>query len=199
MTTGINWQPNNKGLRMGWKPEYEKARKAREAANPKLRERRLQSAKDSQQRNKEIRKEYMKAYYLANPEKFKRITKEQREQRNAARRKAYAESAEVRAAMRAAAKAWQEGNPYKRKAQRLRQYGIEVSDFEDMMAMQNGQCAICGFSDTDNKKLFPVVDHCHKTGIVRGLLCMACNQGLGKFKDNANLLMAAAAYLSKHG
>lgn len=184
---------------MGWKPEHNEARKAREAANPALRERRIQSAKDIQQRNKEARKEYMKAYYAANPDKFKRITPEQREQRNAARRKLYAENAEVREAMKAAVKAWQEGNPHKRKAQRLKKYGIEVSDFEGMMAMQKGRCAICGFEETDSPKLFPVVDHCHKTGRVRGILCMSCNQGLGKFKDDVDLLMTAAAYLAKHG
>jgi hypothetical protein len=39
------------------------------------------------------------------------------------------------------------------------------------------------------------IDHCHKTGKIRGLLCKNCNQGLGQFKDNIDLLLSAAKYL----
>lgn len=180
---------------MAWNKKHAEARRLKGQTNPEYRAKRnAQSAP-----NKEARAEYMREYYAANPEKFKRITPEQRERRNAARRKKYAESVGVRELAKAAVKAWQEGNPHKRKAQRLKQYGIALSDFEDMMAMQKGRCAICGFEDTESPKLFPMVDHCHKTGRVRGLLCMSCNQGLGKFKDDVNLLMTAAAYLAKHG
>lgn len=183
---------------MAWKAEHEAARKAREAANPALREKRIQSAKDSYRRRIEERKIYMRDYYKANPEKFK-LTQDQRERVNANRRKKYAECSETRAALKAAAKAWQEGNPRKRKAQRLRQYGIDLAEFESMLEMQSGACAICGHSDTSNPKIFPVVDHCHKEGTVRGLLCMACNQGLGKFKDDPALLRKAARYIASRG
>ena len=183
---------------MVWKPEYQAAREVREAANPELREKRIQSAKDSYARRKEERKEYMKAYYTAKPEKFQK-TPEQNVQRNARRRKRYAEDAKHREKMRLESRQWQAANPEKRKAQRLKTHGIGLSDYQDMLAIQNGACAICGHSDTSNPKLFPVVDHCHETGIIRGLLCMNCNQGLGKFKDSPELLMTAAAYLVKHG
>ena len=184
---------------MGWKPEHHEARMQREAANPELREKRLQQAKDSQERNKEARKQYMKDYYKANPGKYK-LTQEDRDRRNAARREKYAQDKEWRESHKQSVKQWQEQNPEKRKSQRLKKtHGIELSDYKDMLAVQNNQCAICGYSDTKNPKLFPVVDHCHTRGRIRGLLCMNCNQGLGKFKDDPNLLMAAAAYLSRHG
>ena len=54
-------------------------------------------------------------------------------------------------------------------------------------------CALCGERFTTANP--SVVDHCHKTGNVRGLLCMNCNQGLGKFKDNVDFLASAAMYL----
>lgn len=155
--------------------------------------RNAQSAKD-----KDARKTYMREYYAANPEKFKR-TPEQLAARNEARREKYAQSAEFRERHKASVLAWQQANPDKRKSQRLKVFGIALSDFNDMMAMQQGRCAICGFSDLSDKNLFPLVDHCHKTGKVRGLLCMNCNQGLGKFKDSVEALMTAAAYLAKHG
>jgi len=71
-----------------------------------------------------------------------------------------------------------------------RKYGISLEDYEAMFASQDGCCKICKISDEDL-----VVDHCHETGIVRGLLCSSCNWGLGNFKDNADLLQAAEEYL----
>ena len=73
-----------------------------------------------------------------------------------------------------------------------RSYGISLADYEQMLADQNGVCKICGKPDPD----FALsVDHCHKTGKVRGLLCGSCNFGLGKFYDSPNLLRRAAEYL----
>ena len=56
---------------------------------------------------------------------------------------------------------------------------------------QNHACAICGRVMKD--KLF--LDHCHKSGKLRGLLCCTCNSGLGMFKDNPELLDNAIRYL----
>ena len=71
-------------------------------------------------------------------------------------------------------------------------YGITMEEFEVMKAEQDGVCAICG---TKGKKELSV-DHDHETGMVRGLLCSGgCNPGLGYFKDNPELLRAAAEYL----
>jgi len=75
-------------------------------------------------------------------------------------------------------------------------YGITKDEWNSIMESQNHKCAICGFSDTKNKRFFPLVDHCHKSQKVRGILCMTCNSGLGSFKDNIELLKNAISYLT---
>lgn len=181
---------------MPWKKEYEENRKQRAASDPDYRAKRNSQAS----KNKESRAEYMKEYYAKNPEKFKKRTPEQRAQYNANRREKYAACAKTREKAKSAAKAWAENNPDGKKAQRLAAaYGISLSDFKEMMATQNNACAICGYSDMSDPKMFPVVDHCHTTGKIRGILCASCNHGLGKFKDDVTRLMLAAAYLSRNG
>ena len=68
--------------------------------------------------------------------------------------------------------------------------------FEDLLASQNGVCAICIQPFISNKLTH--VDHCHTTGMVRGILCYGCNLGLGHFKDKADLLQRAIGYLGKY-
>lgn len=180
---------------MAWKKEYAETRKAKSASDPQYRAKRNeQSTKD-----KEARKIYMRDYYKANPEKFPRRTPEKQAEHNAKRRKKYAENQEYRDALRASVKEWQQANPHKRKSQRLKKYGITRSEFMDLMNAQGGKCAICGHRDTSIRNFFPVVDHCHESGKVRGLLCMNCNMGVGKFKDSPQLLIRAAEYISNHG
>jgi hypothetical protein len=69
-------------------------------------------------------------------------------------------------------------------------YGIGVEDYEEMYKNQKGKCAICR-----KKKKKLDVDHCHRTGKIRGLLCNSCNQGLGLFKDDEKIMKQAANYL----
>lgn len=79
-----------------------------------------------------------------------------------------------------------------------RKYGISGEQFDEMMESQNGRCAICSvkFDGSGSKaKHGPLVDHCHNSSKVRGLICRACNFGLGKFEDDPNRLLTAAAYL----
>lgn len=73
---------------------------------------------------------------------------------------------------------------------RVRKYGITVDDFRELLYIHNGQCAICGIKNEDLE-----IDHCHKNGHVRGLLCSRCNRGLGLFKDNIASLQKAINYL----
>lgn len=68
-------------------------------------------------------------------------------------------------------------------------YGISLIDYEELFNKQNGLCKICG----KEKELH--VDHSHKTGEVRGLLCHRCNNGLGCFDDSPALIQSAIAYL----
>ncbi len=73
-----------------------------------------------------------------------------------------------------------------------RNFGITLDCYKRMIREQEGKCAIC-------KIMFEGlnVDHCHKTGIVRGLLCDNCNLALGHFKDEPVLLEIAIVYLKK--
>lgn len=78
-------------------------------------------------------------------------------------------------------------------------YGIGREDYERMLLEQNYKCKICdgpGFlmnPKTHRTKL--VVDHCHETGIVRGLLCHNCNRALGLLKDSIKTMQRAISYL----
>lgn len=96
-------------------------------------------------------------------------------------------------------------NPATREAHRkasrkhgLKKYGISQTQFDEMFDSQAGRCAICanGICKTDEDRyLSTCVDHDHKTGKVRGLLCWDCNVGLGKFFDNTDIMQSAITYL----
>lgn len=73
-------------------------------------------------------------------------------------------------------------------------YNITIDQFNEMYVEQGGACAIC--LEVGHKL---VVDHNHKTGEVRRLLCAGCNHGIGRFKDDPELCMRAARYLEVHG
>lgn len=81
----------------------------------------------------------------------------------------------------------------------LREYGITYDKYEEMLLEQNHLCKICdteGFlMDEERHKTKLVVDHCHKTGVVRGLLCHNCNRALGLLKDSLIALNKAMEYL----
>ncbi len=83
-------------------------------------------------------------------------------------------------------------------AQHLRQrYGITVDRFNSILESQGGVCLICREPETGrqhNRKRLSV-DHCHKTGKIRGLLCGRCNRAIGLFKDSPMLVRAASIYL----
>jgi len=83
---------------------------------------------------------------------------------------------------------------------RERVYGIPVAAFYRMWDEQNGQCAICFDSliPRGRSSKSVVVDHDHKTQVVRGLLCNDCNTGLGKFGDDPDRLITASTYLTSH-
>lgn len=75
-----------------------------------------------------------------------------------------------------------------------KKYGITLDDYNKILKKQKGKCWICeAFPKTRRLS----VDHSHKTGQVRGLLCHRCNRGLAWFSDNPKLLNRAAKYLMK--
>jgi hypothetical protein len=80
-----------------------------------------------------------------------------------------------------------------------RKYGVTPERYAAMVAQQSGRCAACGGSGEMSHMQTPlVVDHCHRTGRVRGLLCARCNAAAGYFIDSPDRLMAGAAYLLSH-
>jgi hypothetical protein len=106
--------------------------------------------------------------------------------------------------MRAATQRWKDRNPekYRRSTKRTnlrkfaRRHGadIDIGLYDQMVAEQDGRCLICGAKPG---RIALAVDHDHETGRVRGLLCRSCNQGLGHFRDDPDLLRSAAAYLER--
>ena len=92
------------------------------------------------------------------------------------------------------------------KSRLKRTYGITAEQYLELLEKQRGKCALCEIplvSLLDNDRDFTGqpdnnvarVDHCHKTERVRGLLCFSCNVGLGKFRDDEQLLLKAVEYL----
>ena len=102
--------------------------------------------------------------------------------------------------------AWKKANPEanqksNRNNQLLKRYGITFDEYESMLDAQGGKCGICGTKEnysghTGYRKDWSwSVDHCHKTGKVRGLLCNNSNRALGLFKDEVNTLKSAISWL----
>ena len=77
-----------------------------------------------------------------------------------------------------------------------RRYGITLAAYDNLLRAQGGGCAICGRSPDEFKRAF-AIDHDHKTGVIRGILCPDCNRGLGGFHDSPELLRKAADFLEK--
>lgn len=75
-------------------------------------------------------------------------------------------------------------------------FGITLNDYYRLLKFQNNQCAICKTDKSDGRGRFHV-DHCHKTGRIRGLLCSTCNLCLGKMNDDVERLQEAISYLKR--
>lgn len=101
-------------------------------------------------------------------------------------------------------------NEYRKKQGQLRntkevcrRFNIDVSLYYEMLSKQNNVCAICGKQEirrsrTEGKIRALAIDHCHKTNKIRELLCSNCNNGLGSFLDDIEIMKKAIAYLKKH-
>lgn len=83
---------------------------------------------------------------------------------------------------------------------RWKSLGINFTyeQYEEMLDAQGHKCAICPATRNRNDTAL-CVDHCHKTGVVRGLLCHRCNKALGSMEDDKDLLLKAVDYLAKTG
>lgn len=89
---------------------------------------------------------------------------------------------------------------------KLKNFNISIKDFEKLLEEQNQRCAICGrnfnelFRKYNNKTTVrtPRIDHDHKTGKIRGILCNRCNMLLGRCVDNPYILIKAVNYLEEN-
>jgi hypothetical protein len=88
-------------------------------------------------------------------------------------------------------------NPERTKNNDLKRlYGITLNEYNQMLTEQNNQCAVCNTTDPGGKHGKFMVDHCHSTGKVRGLLCKRCNIALGEVGDNIDTLHKMIEYLN---
>lgn len=97
--------------------------------------------------------------------------------------------------VRAANLKWESANREKRHAQNIKQFGITPEQYSNLYVSQKTVCAIC-LKPSFKKKL--AVDHDHKTGKVRGLLCDLCNRGIGMLGESTLRLKLAIKYLDKN-
>jgi len=84
-----------------------------------------------------------------------------------------------------------------------RDFGITVAQYDAMVEAQNGRCAICKGAEQHISPYTKTVrrlslDHNHRTGKLRGLLCSLCNRRIGLFNEDLQLLRAAISYLQQH-
>jgi protein-arginine kinase activator protein McsA len=94
-------------------------------------------------------------------------------------------------------KAWLAANPQRRTAylarSRAKKFKLTEQQVQDLYLQHNHSCAICSEPETPTARL--AIDHCHKSGKVRGLLCASCNHLLGKAYDSTDRLQKAILYL----
>lgn len=76
-------------------------------------------------------------------------------------------------------------------------YGITLEQYNEMFKLQEEKCLICNKHQNEFNKAF-AIDHDHKTGKIRGLLCHKCNSGLGSFNDSIETLQHAIDYLKNN-
>jgi len=134
-----------------------------------------------------------KKWYEANKERSREIARKSAEKNREAinaRRRANSERNTIKN------KEWRKANPEKaaviyRRRNLKQKYGITIEQFEEMVLQQDGRCAICH----SKEKL--VVDHCHTSNEIRGLLCASCNRGIGLLKDSKGVLRQAITYLTR--
>jgi hypothetical protein len=105
-------------------------------------------------------------------------------------------------------KAWQTANKdrikkYRRNGDYKKKFGISLDEYNQILESQDGLCAICNQPETQQcyKTGVPynlAVDHDHKTGKIRQLLCSRCNRALGIVDDNTELLLKMIDYITTH-
>jgi len=168
----------DKAKELAWRSAYNK--------RPENIEQIKKSGRDWYKKHREFRLDYAKRYRELNREelieKSKRYRKENREKINKTYRK------------------YRKNHPEWCREQYLKNvYGITISQFNYMMETQGFKCAICGCGDWKGRWGTPHIDHDHKTGVVRGILCHGCNLAIGAILDNPETAESMSKYLKYGG
>lgn len=119
---------------------------------------------------------------------------------NARHRERMATDPEYRQNLREYHRAWRtrKGKAYVRNVNLKTAHGITLAEYEALAQKQLNRCAVCGGQCWMRNKRIPLyVDHCHKSGKVRGLLCKECNTALGMLQDDWRIAERATAYLKR--
>ena len=147
-----------------------------------------------------------KAYYKRNKEVFKQRAKERyAKKREAILSQQKERYAEFRQDILRKNKEWRDKNPdklalYHRKKHLGTMYGITIQQFEDMWGVQKGRCANYRCDEVLNKEnCGHAVDHSHRTGKVRAILCRSCNVALGLMKDDMTKISGLISYIERYG
>jgi len=175
----------NAKLRQERYAQSEKGKARRKQHRTENAEKVSQQKKQSYEKNKEHYSKKNQEWHKKNPEASKKIKQtyiEKHREELRARSKAYYSKPAIKQAAKY--------------AHVRRTYDLTPEQFNNLLAEQANLCKICGQPDTSKRGVLHV-DHCHKTGRVRGLLCFKCNIALGKFKDDPQLLRNALAYLEE--
>jgi Autographiviridae endonuclease VII len=148
-------------------------------------------------KNKEETKKYNREYYLKNKEgKYKEYREKNKEKIKNYTKKYREDNLDY---FRNMHKEYYQENKEKLKHYRHEKqmeilYGINKNQYNELLERQLNCCAICG-KNKDEFRYALSVDHNHETGKIRGLLCLNCNTGIGKFEDKIELVEKALNYL----
>lgn len=180
------------------KEEYNRRRSEKYADDAEYRAKRLNNHQRWREKNRERDLEKKRAHYAENKEALREKAKEYRLANKdlvSQRRKAYYEA--NRAKILAECKARRTGKP---RGEKERNNGLKPTGFtlrmkEQAIEVQSGKCGICGVDLKSIPEKHIHADHCHISGTPRGVLCISCNHGLGRFKDDIERLRSAINYL----
>jgi hypothetical protein len=145
-------------------------------------------------------REYRRSYYLKNKERMNAASHalyvDNRAERLKYARRRNADPKIKASRKKYAKKRWKDPEVRRKAKDSIlrRNFGITLACFDAMLIAQSGTCAICD-RQFKNHKHEPMVDHCHATKRVRGLLCHFCNIALGAFRDDQVILLSAIEYL----
>jgi hypothetical protein len=177
-----------KGYSTNWNREFRKK-------NPEESKRRI---KAQYEKHKEKKLQYSKEYRKNNPEKIKATNKDQYEKHGEKylerKKEKYKSDPAIRSKRIEAYRKYRLTHLDQiESARRKKKYGLTDDDYARLVKDAGTNCPICKQSFGENK---PVIDHSHKTNIVRGIICHKCNLALGLFNDNINILLNAINYLN---